>query len=118
MRTYATLRTMTITEAPRTPVIPEWTFADRLRKVRQIVGLDQRGMAGALGVSPATLGHWELGTNTPRNLIAVARQLETLSGVPAAWLLGVSGSNVNFGWSKRLANPPRGKLGASQVKVA
>jgi transcriptional regulator with XRE-family HTH domain len=83
--------------------------------------MDQRAFATALGTTHATYGHWELGTNTPRDLVAVARRVEALTKIPAAWLLGVTpppGSNVNFGWSKRPFNGPNAKVKVQAARVA
>ena len=99
MRAYATLWAMSMSTAPEY-VIPKWTLADRFRKARSLAGMDQRGFSAALSVAPATYAHWELGTNTPRNLVAVAKRVEVLTKIPAAWLLDVPpGRDVNFGWS-------------------
>ena len=90
---------MSMSTAPEY-VIPEWTLADRFRKARSLTGMDQRVFSAALSVAPATYAHWELGTNTPRNLVSVAKRVEVLTKIPAAWLLGVPpGRDVNFGWS-------------------
>jgi transcriptional regulator with XRE-family HTH domain len=70
-----------------TVVIPEWTFADRLRKARQSVDLNQRDFAERLGVGAPAYGQWEAGNNRPRDLVALAKRVELLTKVPAAWLL-------------------------------
>jgi transcriptional regulator with XRE-family HTH domain len=73
----------------REPFIPVWSLPDRLRKVRRELGLDQRSFAEKIGVSKDTYTSWETGRNSPKNLVAVARRVEQVSGVPAAWVLGV-----------------------------
>lgn len=69
--------------------IPEWTFADRLRKARLASGLTQEEFAEQLGAKPGAYSHWEAGRNTPRNLVALAQRIEMLVGIPAAWTLGI-----------------------------
>lgn len=70
-------------------VIPEWSLADRLRKVRQHAGEGQREFADQLGVASATYANWEAGNAKPRDLVAIAKRIELLTDVPAAWLLDV-----------------------------
>jgi len=41
------------------------THADKLRKIRRRLGLNQRAMAERLGVDPTTLGRWERGEGLP-----------------------------------------------------
>lgn len=69
--------------------IPEWTLGDRLRKVRRLLGLSQSDMSAQLGENQKTYAAWELDTSMPRNPVTVARRIEGMSGVPAAWILGV-----------------------------
>lgn len=76
--------------AALTPGLLEWSLADRLRKVRRDVAkLGQEEFADALGVSIKAYGAWEAGRNTPRELVALAKRIEVLTGVPAAWMLGI-----------------------------
>lgn len=72
------------------PVFPVWSLGDRLRKVRLTAGLDQRQFAEALGVQPGSLAAWETDRSTPRKLVDIAKTIEKVTGVPAAWTLGVS----------------------------
>lgn len=78
------------TETP----LPQWTLADRLRKIRRDRHLTQGRMAAALGVKSVTYGAWEAGRNRPDDVVAVARHIEELFGVPAAWTLGVLGDSM------------------------
>lgn len=75
--------------------VPEWTFADRLRKIRTDSGMHQREFAGALGVNPATYAAWESGRNHPQSgqMVAVAKRIELLTQVPATWTLGLDTTN-------------------------
>ena len=70
-------------------VIPEWSLGDRLRKIRRMGGLSQSEFAAKLGQNQKTYASWELDLTAPRNAVAVAKRVEAMSGVPAAWVLGV-----------------------------
>ncbi|WP_370246340.1 helix-turn-helix domain-containing protein [Jiangella sp. DSM 45060] len=71
------------------PLIPEWTLADRLRKVRLTTGLQQRDFAERLQVTASAYAQWEAGNTKPRDIVTVARRIEMLTGVPATWILGL-----------------------------
>lgn len=83
-----------VTDATPPRWVPTWTLGDRLRKIRRDLGLDQHELAAELGVKPSTLSAWESGRNTPDDPVGIARRLEEITSVPAAWTLGV------------LCNPP------------
>jgi transcriptional regulator with XRE-family HTH domain len=68
---------------------PEWTFGDRMRKARSRSGMDQREFADAIGVTPSALAQWETDRATPREIVAVAKRVEVLTGVRTAWLLDI-----------------------------
>lgn len=70
--------------------IPAWSLADRLRKARLQVGKTQREFALMLGVGHSAYAQWELGNNGPRDLVGTARKIERLTGVDAAWLVGLT----------------------------
>lgn len=70
--------------------IPPWTFGDRLRKARRAAGLSQAELAKLLGVGTSRLSGWEADASRPRDIIAVARQVEDATGIPADWLVGLS----------------------------
>jgi DNA-binding XRE family transcriptional regulator len=74
-----------------TPQTLEWSFADRLRKVRRDVAkVGQAEFAQALDVKLKAYSAWESGKNTPRELVAIAKRIELVTGVPASWMLGIS----------------------------
>lgn len=65
------------------PVVPEWTFTDRLRKAREHADLTQKDLAEALGVSKAVITRAEGGRGiTHRTLL----QWAAATGVPLDWL--------------------------------
>lgn len=68
--------------------IPQWTFAERLRKVRRDAGMNQTEFAEQLGVKRESLTAWETGRNEPRSITEVVERLERLTGVPRQWFLG------------------------------
>ena len=68
---------------------PEFTFADRLRKVRREVGKDQEEFAVMLGVKKSKIASAEAGIRPvpPDQVWALAHQVEKLTGFPATWLV-------------------------------
>lgn len=72
------------------PVIPEWSFGDRLRKVRRLDGASQADFAKRLGTNQKTYAAWELDATSPRNAVALAKRVEAMTGVPASWMLGLN----------------------------
>ncbi len=69
--------------------VPTWEFSDRIRKARQVAGMDQKSFAAQLDVNPGSLAGWESGRSKPRDMVVVAKRIEMLTGIPAAWTLGV-----------------------------
>ena len=67
----------------------DWTLGDRLRKARRAVGVSQERFAATLGVNKKSLAAWELDTNEPRNLVALAKRIELAYGIPVSWTLGL-----------------------------
>lgn len=67
----------------------EWTFGDRLRKIRRTMGLSSRDFAARVGVTHSSLSQYETDRMQPRDIVDFARRVEGISGVPAAWLLGL-----------------------------
>lgn len=82
-----------------------WTLTDRLRKTRELAGLDTAEMAAALGASRATVSRWENGHTTPRRSDLIAWGLVT--GFRWQWLLsgdGVPQLNADTGrYPRRVA---------------
>lgn len=71
---------------------PEWSFADRLRKIRREAGFQQDSFATHLDVNENQYKAWESGRNHPRDIVTIAKRIELLTGVPAQWTLGLSES--------------------------
>lgn len=69
--------------------IPEWTFGDRLRKVRREKRITQEQAAQALGVSGPQVAAWESGGNNPRDIVSIAKRCQLAWDVPAEWMLGL-----------------------------
>ena len=67
----------------------DWTLGDRLRKAHRSVGVSQEEFAATLGVNRKSLAAWELDTNEPRNLLALARRMELAYKIPVSWTLGL-----------------------------
>ena len=65
-------------------VIPQFTMSDRLRKARELTGLDKGQFADELGVSRNSVANAEAGHSQPRRITLRAWALRT--GVPLEWL--------------------------------
>lgn len=52
-------------------------------------GGSQREFAEQLETKPGTYAQWEAGNAQPRNLVPIAKRIEFLTRIPAAWMLGV-----------------------------
>lgn len=72
------------------PWIPEWSFGDKVRKIRRAKGMTQTEFAQALGVGDRAAAAWEsIDDRMPRDVVAIAKRIEVRFQVPAAWLLGL-----------------------------
>lgn len=65
-------------------IVPVFTLADRLRKAREVTGLDQAAFAREMGVSRQTVSSYERGSVAARLIVLKAWALR--SGVPLPWL--------------------------------
>ena len=65
--------------------VPEWTVGDRLRKARELLGLDQGPFAARIGVSRGTVSNYERGS-TERYKPNVMNAWAAHTGVPVEWL--------------------------------
>lgn len=50
-------------------VISKYSFAEEVKDLRNYLGLSQKALAKALGVSFATINRWEMGHTEPHNLV-------------------------------------------------
>ena len=73
------------TEHKATAVIPQWTLADRLRKAREMTGLDQIRFSEVVGISRTSITNYEMGKREPRGLYL--RAYAEATGVPIEWIL-------------------------------
>ena len=70
----------------------EWTFGDKLRKIRRAARASQGDFADQIGQTSETLSAWEAGRNQPRNIVSIAKRIELAYGVAAGWVLGIQES--------------------------
>ncbi|MGP4975833.1 helix-turn-helix domain-containing protein [Brachybacterium tyrofermentans] len=77
-----TLSHMTISYQPG--IVPSFTVADRLRKAREVTGMDQTEFAEHAGLSRAGVSNAERGESTPRR--STLKLWALASGVPLAWI--------------------------------
>lgn len=90
--------------------IPAFHAGDRLRKARELTGLDQTEFAGQLGVSRGTVSNYENSATTKRKPI-VMRAWALASGVPLAWLeTGEEGSEPTPPSGRQAVSDPEDSL--------
>lgn len=94
---------------PLRATIPQWTLAERLRKVRREKKLSQEVFAARLGVKPGTYSAWETGRNVPDRIDELAETLEMATGVSRLWFLGWADSGPSD------PNPGQSVTGAYQT---
>jgi len=70
-------------------VVPQWTLPDRLRKAREVAGLNQSELGAVTGISRRSVSSYESGEATPRRPVLIAWAMAT--GVPLSWLEGDDG---------------------------
>ena len=63
---------------------PEFTIADRLRKAREMTGLDQGEFAAAANMSRTTIVNYEQGHRAPRPIYV--RVWAEVAGVSVQWI--------------------------------
>ena len=76
---------MTMNAFGEAGTVPVWTMSDRLRKAREVTGLDQKQFAMHTGLSRNTVSNYENGNTTPRRPSLVLWAMAT--GVPMSWLV-------------------------------
>jgi len=65
--------------------VPEWSITDRLRKARDLTGLDQDEFAELIGVSRGTVSSYENGSEHHKRPYLLAWAIG--SGVSYEWLV-------------------------------
>lgn len=78
-----------------------WTFGDRLRKIRRAAKISQEEFATRIAVGHGSLANWESGLAQCRNEVEVARKIEREFGVPAIWTLGLDDSGPDESFTAR-----------------
>ena len=75
---------------------PEWSEADRLRRIRRDTKLTQAAFAERIGLKVERYAAWESGRNNPpaRDFVAAAKRIELAFGVAAEWTLGLDTQNA------------------------
>ena len=68
--------------------VPTWSFGDRIRKARRIMGYTQADMSTALGVGEKAYAAWESERTSPESIIEIAAKLETVTGIDKLWFVG------------------------------
>lgn len=66
--------------------IPRFTVADRLRKARELTGLDRQTFAEEIFVSRDTVSHYESDSYTRKRQDSTLRLWSLRTGVPFEWL--------------------------------
>ena len=90
-------------------VYPAWSFGDRIRKARDVAGMNQHDFAAAIDVKDGSLANWETDRSKPRDVVAVAKRIEMLTRIPAGWTLGINNAPDDDGG-------PRGGLAPTADK--
>lgn len=82
---------------------PTWSFGDKLRKARRVVNMSTREFAQAVGVTHSAYAQYESDRSLPRDIVGLAKRVETLTGVSALWLLDLTDRPVGERLSPQLA---------------
>jgi transcriptional regulator with XRE-family HTH domain len=84
-------------------------FGERIKKVREIIGLDQKAFGVSIGVAGRdTISRWERGLGFPSaNILANMRQKYRIN---IDWLLSGDGEPFIEGWMQEKQAAKRGKL--------
>ena len=81
----------------------DWTFGDRLRKARRVLGITVDELARSLDVSKQAVSQWETGATIPRSVNAVARPRSQGLIIPGAH--AQNGPNVSHKVSQTRNGP-------------
>ena len=110
---------MTISYEPG--MIPSFTVADRLRKAREVTGMDQTQFADRAGLSRAGVSKAERGETVPRR--STLKLWALASGVPLHWIEtgetpSPGGEGVSGGARPEGFEPPTFWLGSTGSRPA
>ena len=81
-------------------IIPQFTVGDRLRKARELTGLDQGAFAREIDQSRQTVSNYETGATKPRLITLKAWALRT--GVDLAWITDGTANSPTQDWPRGL----------------
>lgn len=84
---------MTTESTPDTGLRPEWTLGDKLRKSRELLGMDQAQFASYSGISRNTVSSYEKGHTTPNRIYLGLWADKT--GVDLEWFTECPGRDSN-----------------------
>jgi DNA-binding XRE family transcriptional regulator len=105
---------MTNAQVAEAVVGPQWSWGDRLRKIRRVAGMQQADMAFLVGVPTQTFGTWEANRALPQRMVMelvsskiAARFPKTVS---AAWLMG-------YGADGPLPTTPHGEVSGPDAQL-
>jgi transcriptional regulator with XRE-family HTH domain len=89
--------------------IPVWTFADKIRKARDITGDNQKQFADRINITASTLAAYETGRSTPRfkDAGSLANRLQIATGIPAAWFLVEDDPNTSGPGNEKMPPTPK-----------
>lgn len=107
----------------------EWTFSDRIRKLRKATGLGQAEFAERIGVAPGTYSGWEASPTQPRGIVEVAQRIQhefgEQYGATANWVLGLEngtgrtpdGGPAGSAYAPRDSNPEPADFEGEQLAL-
>jgi transcriptional regulator with XRE-family HTH domain len=72
--------------------VPEFHAGDRLRKARELTGLDQEHFAESIGISRGSVSNYERSSRPPKPIVLKGWALAT--GVPVEWLEHGTGAST------------------------
>lgn len=109
-----------MTTSPVDKYFPEWTVADRLRRIRRDAKLTQEAFADRIGL----VGHhqryaaWETGRNQPpmSEFIVIAKRIHLAFGVAPEWTLGLEMSHGPEGPGGLLTHAAEGPKGPERAR--
>lgn len=71
-------------------MVLQWTFGDRVRKIRRAADMTVEEFARELDVNKSTMAHYETDRKRPRDIVAFAKRVQLRFGVRAEWTLGLN----------------------------